>query len=234
VQGTDAPASIISALERLYNLNTADVIIVGRGGGSIEDLWAFNDEALARVIYNSPIPIISAVGHETDFTICDFVADLRAPTPSAAAEIAVPDSKELMMRIDSYEERLTLSLKRSVEVLRNKLADREKFIKSTAPLSYLEGKRNTLALYTEKSVNAVSYKLTQLRSSLAVNAKKADALSPLSVISRGYSLAESDGCVVRSIKQVENGDLLRVRVSDGVIESVVTNCNEKEYKDGEN
>ena len=164
----------------------------------------------------------------------DFVCDMRAPTPSAAAEIAVPDSKELMMRIDSYEERLTLSLKRSVEVLRNKLADREKFIKSTAPLSYLEGKRNTLALYTEKSVNAVSHKLTQLRSSLAVNAKKADALSPLSVISRGYSLAENDGCVVRSIKQVENGDLLLVRVSDGVIESVVTNCNEKEYKDGEN
>lgn len=234
VQGDGAVNNLIEAVDYFDRSGLCDVVIIGRGGGSIEDLWAFNSEKLARRIYEANVPMISAVGHETDFTICDFVCDMRAPTPSAAAEIAVPDSKELMMRIDSYEERLTLSLKRSVEVLRNKLAEREKFIKSTAPLSYLEGKRNTLALYTEKSVNAVSHKLTQLRSSLALNAKKADALSPLSVISRGYSLAENDGCVVRSIKQVENGDLLRVRVSDGVIESVVTNCNEKEYKDGEN
>ena len=234
VQGDGASENLIEAVDYFDKSRLCDVVIIGRGGGSIEDLWAFNSEKLARRIYEAEVPIISAVGHETDFTICDFVSDMRAPTPSAAAEIAVPDSRELMLRIDSYEERLALSLKLKVANLRDKLSSMERFAKGTVPLGYLERRRNAIALYNEKTVNAILCKLSELKGSLAINAKKLDAMSPLSVISRGYSLAEKDGAVIHSVSQIDVGDELCIRISDGVFGAVVTNINDEEYKNGEN
>ena len=233
VQGDGAVNNLIEAVDYFDRSGLCDVVIIGRGGGSIEDLWAFNSEKLARRIYDAKVPIVSAVGHETDFTICDFVSDMRAPTPSAAAEIVTPNSREeLMLRIDSYEDRLSSSLKRKVESLREKLTAREQYIKRTAPLNYLEERRNLLRLYSEKSLNAISSRLSELKGQLAINAKKADALSPLSVLYRGYSLAEKGGALIHSVSAVEVGDSVSVRVADGTIDATVTSILEKERING--
>ena len=215
VQGEGAEQSLIKALDYLDNSRLCDVIIIGRGGGSIEDLWAFNGEGLARRIFAATTPIISAVGHETDFTICDFVADLRAPTPSAAAEIAVPDRRDLMLRIDSYDERLAIALKRRVERARERLARLAHSTDKSRILTLLDNRRQSLIYLDEKSRFLANGVLNKAREVLSKNAARIDALSPLSTLSRGYSIAEKNGKTVKSVNELKVGDTVSLRVFDG-------------------
>ncbi len=215
VQGEGAEQSLIKALDYLDNSRLCDVIIIGRGGGSIEDLWAFNGEGLARRIFAATTPIISAVGHETDFTICDFVADLRAPTPSAAAEIAVPDTRDLMLRIDSYDERLAIALKRRVERARERLASLAHSTDKSRIFTLLDNKRQSLMYLDEKSRFLANGVLNKAREVLSKNAARVDALSPLSTLSRGYSIAEKNGKTVKSVNELKVGDTVSLRVFDG-------------------
>ena len=227
VQGEGAEESLIRALDYLDRSRLCDVIIIGRGGGSIEDLWAFNSERLARRIFDAEVPIISAVGHETDFTICDFVADMRAPTPSAAAEIAVPDRRELMMRLDSYYERLAASL--STRVVRAR--ERFDYLKNTlgkyTPTILIEQRREQVKKWGDIATLMINSRVERSREQLALAAGKANALSPLSILSRGYSIAESDRRVLRSINDLNVGDKFDLIMSDGVIRAKVNIKKEK-------
>lgn len=222
VQGEGAEQSLVKALDYLDNSHLCDVIIIGRGGGSIEDLWAFNSEVLARRIFAAATPIISAVGHETDFTICDFVADLRAPTPSAAAEIAVPDKRDLALRIDSYNERLANALIRRVERARERLDRLALSTDKSRILSSIDNKRQSIKHLEEKSRFMLSSALDRAREALVQNAAKVNALSPLSTISRGYSVAEKNGRIVKSIHEINVGDSISLRVADGYAKVNVT------------
>ncbi len=215
VQGEGAVDSLIRALEYFEASRLVDVIIIGRGGGSIEDLWAFNSEKLARKIYAISTPIISAVGHETDFTICDFVADLRAPTPSAGAEIAVPDLRELIMRVDGSSERLSKALVRLAEQKRERL---EKITESDIfknPSFILVDKRE--AVYEAFGDISALFKLYFERKStlLSLQAEKLNALSPLAVMDRGYSITEKDGQRLSSVCTLKQKDIITVRLTDG-------------------
>ena len=221
VQGEGAEESLIKALDYLDRSSLCDVIIIGRGGGSIEDLWAFNSEKLARRIFEAKAPVISAVGHETDFTICDFVADLRAPTPSAAAEIAVPDKRDLLMRIDSYDERLIKALLRTVERARERL-DRLTVATDVNKLySLIDIKREKLAHLNEKSNLLINNIIKQARERLAKDSARADALSPLSTILRGYSIAEKHGKIINSVSEMNIGDEFTLILSDGKVSGSV-------------
>lgn len=222
VQGEGAEESLVKALDYLDRSKLCDVIIIGRGGGSIEDLWAFNSERLARRIYSATVPVISAVGHETDFTICDFVADLRAPTPSAAAEIAVPDKRDLLMRIDSYDQRLSAALIRTVSRAREKLSYLSDRTDVKILLSILAVKRKDVEQQGEKSFLLVQNKLERAKERLAHNAAKSDALSPLSTILRGYSVAEIDGRIIKKVSDINVGEEITLIVSDGRIRGRVT------------
>ena len=223
VQGSGAEESLVRGVDYFDNSGLCDVVIIGRGGGSIEDLWAFNSERLARRIFDAKVPIISAVGHETDFTICDFVSDLRAPTPSAAAEIAVPDIRELLLRIDSLSERLGPALCRKVDIARDRLES----LSSRADVSKLEtlisGKREQLSHSKEKTLYLMNFIMDSLKQKLSKTAAKADALSPLSTLFRGYSIAENDNGIIKSTSDVALGDKITVILSDGKIESEVCN-----------
>lgn len=217
VQGDGAVPNLIEALDYFEASGLADVIIIGRGGGSIEDLWAFNSEELARRIFACATPIISAVGHETDFTICDFVSDLRAPTPSAAAEIAVPDAKELTLRISGFYDRCEAALIRRCERADERLlrikenrvfkTPEELFVQKLDNISYI---RERIFLLTE---NIISEK----GNSLAFAAGKLDALSPLATLARGYSVVTGKAGTVKRLSDVESGDEISVRISDGEI-----------------
>lgn len=222
VQGDGAEESLIKALDYLDKSRLCDVIIIGRGGGSIEDLWAFNGEKLARRIYEAEVPIISAVGHETDFTICDFVADFRAPTPSAAAEIAVPDRRELLMRIDSFDERLSAALLRSVRRARELLNYLSESANKNNIYSLINSRRENVERNREKASLIMSSKLEIARKQLAINAEKTNALSPLSIISRGYSVAELNGRVLKSVDEFTIDDDFTLILSDGKIDGKVT------------
>ena len=223
VQGPDAPAQLIAGIKYFNETHSADVIIIGRGGGSIEDLWAFNDETLARTVAASSIPVISAVGHETDFTICDFVADRRAPTPSAAAEIALPDNNELKRKIDNIITRERMIILSQIEAKRKML---ERYAGSTAltrPMNFVDDKRMALAAIGERLTRAETYALQMNRRELAAISGKMNALNPLAVISRGYSAVfAGDGKVVKSIKQVNIGENVRFRTSDGMVGATVS------------
>ena len=223
VQGVGAEQSLIKALDYLDSAELCDVIIIGRGGGSIEDLWAFNSEALARRIYSAYTPIISAVGHETDFTICDFVADLRAPTPSAAAEIAVPDKRDLLLRIDSFNERLINGLKRKVERSIEKVRLLDEKIDKKILLDKIKRLRENVNNYTERSLSYTNNKIMIARDNLAKNAGKADALSPLATLSRGYSIAKhSSGKIIKRTDELKPGVNFELILSDGKVEGCVT------------
>lgn len=222
VQGEGAEDSLICALDYLDKSKLCDVIIIGRGGGSIEDLWAFNSERLARRIYEATTPIISAVGHETDFTICDFVSDMRAPTPSAAAEIAVPERQELLMRIDSFDERLSAALVRSVSRARERLSVLSDRADKAAVGNMLITKRETVERFYEKAEFLARATLERAKERIAQNAGKADALSPLSTLLRGYSIAEKQNRVINSINDVNDGDEITLIMSDGRIIGRVT------------
>ncbi len=222
VQGADAPLSLCGGVSYFNETKSVDVIIIGRGGGSLEDLWAFNDEMLARTVFSSDIPVISAVGHETDFTICDFVADMRAPTPSAAAEIAVPDAFELKRKINNIISREEAILSVKIDAYRKRLTSIEHSRTLVSPMNMLEDKRMNVFDISKRLENSVEHILSDRIKSLAAVAGKLSALDPLSVISRGYSAAfNNDGSIIKSVNDVQIGDSVELRVSDGIIKADV-------------
>ncbi len=226
VQGAGAAETIIDALQRLYKLNCADVIILGRGGGSAEDLWAFNDEKLAHTIFNSPIPVISAVGHEVDFTICDFVADLRAPTPSAAAELAVPDISEMKSYLDNIsfiiKSQITKTLKNAELKLEN--LKNSRFIKS--PYTIVEEKSLYFDKLIEKFNNASYNFISKTENRFKLNVAKLEALSPLKVLTRGFSVMKIENKIVKSVKDAEINKNAQILLSDGEISCKITEIKE--------
>lgn len=218
VQGEEAPEEIAQGLDLVNALEMADLIITGRGGGSMEDLWAFNDEGVARAIYRSRIPVISAVGHEPDVTIADFVADLRASTPSNAAELAVPDQADLRDRMAHLQARMDRSVDRRLQIRRDALRrlGSSPFLQS--PQRAIQEKRLLLDYQQQRLLHAMERQVGEHRQQMGRLAASLDALSPFKVLSRGYSITQTnDGAVVSELKQVEKGDTLRVRVSDGTI-----------------
>ncbi len=216
VQGISAAPEIADAISFLNRHNLCDVIITGRGGGSIEDLWAFNEEIVARAIFASDIPIVSAVGHETDFTIADFVADLRAPTPSAAAELVCPSASELISHIENQRAHLNISLKRCIEVKRNAL---EKLVNSYGFSHFFDRfseYRQILLDLLEKAENSVLHIVEKKKSDFLKNASKLDALSPVKTLLRGYSIASSkDGSIISSVKDAKKEKEFTLRLTDG-------------------
>lgn len=221
VQGDGAAASICRGIQRL-DAYGVDVIIAGRGGGSIEDLWAFNEEAVARAIFECRTPVISAVGHETDFTIADFVADLRAPTPSAAAELAVCDLAGVLKQIAEYERRLNGLLKNREDSYRSRLEMYSVRLKHLSPVNIINSRRSQLEDLKLSLDRAADGLLSRARNRLSVSCARLEALSPLSRLSGGYSyVAGADGGAVTSINEVSGGDILDINVSDGIIKSKV-------------
>ena len=216
VQGELAVPEMLAALERLYKLNNIDVAIIGRGGGSIEDLWAFNSEELARKIFESPVPVISAVGHETDFTICDFVADLRAPTPSAAAELAVPDKEEMLETLKNYELILKKDLVSKLEFNKQRLRTVLSAQGFKNPVDFIINRRfENLDRISDKLTAKAFEKTKNFENDLMAKALKLDALSPLKVLARGYSAVTIDNKIINSIDEVKSGDIVSLRFKNG-------------------
>lgn len=215
VQGESAVSEMLDALDRLYRLNTADLIIIGRGGGSAEDLKEFNSEVLAEKIFESPVPIISAVGHETDFSISDFVADLRAPTPSAAAELAAPDSAELEKRLQKYEALLKAALTGKYNYCTARL-DKASSTVFKRPEDYIINLRAERAdRASERLAGGFSALLNNNEARLCTLAAGLDALSPLNVLSRGYAVALKDGKTVKTVAELNRGDSIKIKFADG-------------------
>ncbi len=215
VQGEGAATKIAEGIELMNKENLADVIILARGGGSLEDLWPFNEEIVARAIYNSKIPVISAVGHETDFTISDFVADLRAPTPSAAAELAVPDINLLKDSLSKYQNRYKQALLKKMQLIKLQY---EKCMASRVFTNPLQ-KVNEQYIYIDSIVKELIYKIEQKLQNEKSKAQnimlKLDALSPLKTLTRGYGIVSNKGKVVKSIKQLPKGEEIQIRLQDG-------------------
>ena len=231
VQGVEAPAEIATAIRYANFHKLADVLIVGRGGGSIEDLWAFNDEGVAHAIYESQIPIISAVGHEPDVTISDYVADLRAATPSNAAELVVPDRDALLQAVDSMSAAMATALKRQIQTSRRHLDMLAQSNCLQSPEAYLRQRSDALQS-VENRLLAAQEKIVHFhRQRFISHAAKLDAMSPLKVISRGYSLAQTDnGALLRSVRQVQPGDCITISLSDGKIDAAVSQVKEIGYE----
>ncbi|NCC87231.1 MAG: exodeoxyribonuclease VII large subunit [Clostridia bacterium] len=218
VQGEQAPIQISTAIRQMSDASAVDVLIVGRGGGSIEELWAFNDELVARSIFDCNIPVISAVGHETDFTICDFVADLRAPTPSAAAELAVPDRVEEQKNIRAIKN-ICYNLLNSKIIQKRTRIDflmSKSFMQS--PTELINNRRLLLDDYILKMSRTTSFCVSDKSAKLFATVGKLDALSPLKVLIRGYSIATKNNVLISTIDDVDMGDKINVRLSDGIIE----------------
>ena len=221
VQGASAAPEIAKGIQLFNEKNACDVLIVGRGGGSLEDLWAFNEEIVARAIFASNIPVISAVGHETDFTIADFVADLRAPTPSAAAEVAVPDIFELKAGLLGLKQHLAVLIKNRVNAEREFLINTEKQLNLISPSNKILNSRTELVNINEKLINTMLLKLNNEKAKISVLASKLNALSPLEVLSRGYAISYKEASPVTSVKQVAAGDNIKVVVKDGELFATV-------------
>ncbi|HBJ18874.1 MAG TPA: exodeoxyribonuclease VII large subunit [Clostridiales bacterium] len=215
VQGEGAVPSLLTALDFFEKSRLCDTVIIGRGGGSIEDLWAFNSEALARKIYSMTVPVISAVGHEIDFTICDFVADLRAPTPSAAAEIAVPDRKELLLTLDRTAERLDAALLSFVGRKRERLDALTARRPFTDPASVLAPFSEKVENYRSRADAAARMSMEKARATLTLLAGKAEALSPMATLTRGYCLPEKEGKTISSVREIRPGETLSLLFADG-------------------
>ena len=227
VQGVEAPPEIAAAIQYANHFRLADLLIVGRGGGSIEDLWAFNDERVAYAIYESNIPVISAVGHEPDVTISDFVADLRAATPSNAAELAVPDQDALRQQLDSVSASIASLMTRQIRAARQHLNVLAKSPSLASPVGYLNQKRQNLTLLKNRLISAETRKLEVEKRRFVELTAKLDAMSPLKVLTRGYAMAQDDaGQVIRSVSQVSAGDRITVRLSDGSVDATVTDRKE--------
>ena len=227
VQGVEAPDEIAGAIRYANIHRLADLLIVGRGGGSIEDLWAFNDERVAHAIYQSDIPVISAVGHEPDVTISDFVADLRAATPSNAAELAVPDQDALRQSLDSMSSAMATALSRQLTAARRQYQLLAAHPALQSPVGYLEQRRKSLELLKNKLISAQSHQISNQKAKYIAMTAKLDAMSPLKVLSRGYAMAQTDeGCVLKSVHQVNSGDHITITVSDGALSADVTEVKE--------
>lgn len=231
VQGVEAPPEIVGAIRYANRYKLADLLIVGRGGGSIEDLWAFNDERVARAVYDSEIPVISAVGHEPDVTISDFVADLRAATPSNAAELGVPDQDALRQMLDSFNESMAVALNRQIKAgkLHLKALSDSPALKS--PTAYLHQKRQTLQLLKNRLVSAQTQSVDRKKRRFVEQTAKLDAMSPLKVLTRGYAMAQTeDGNVLKSVSQVEAGEHIRISLADGDLSATVTEKRENQHE----
>lgn len=215
VQGALAAPQIVDAIERFNSGDYADVLIVGRGGGSLEDLWAFNEEIVARAVFKSRIPIISAVGHETDFTICDFAADLRAPTPSAAAELAVPDIREDIAFVQTVVYECEATLLQRVNDEKERLEMIKERLRYRSPSMLIDQKIQTVDTLMTSALLSVQRKLDSETARLSSTAARLDALSPLKVMARGYSIVTKDEKVVASSKALTKGDRITVGFSDG-------------------
>lgn len=222
VQGENAPQQLVRAVQLLDKYKACDVIIIGRGGGSIEDLWAFNDEELAYAVYNCEIPVISAVGHETDFTICDFVADLRAPTPSAAAELAVPDRTELLNYYNSQKQYLNSMIYSKLNRENARLNDISRRLSISSPQNKILQYEKLLYKYINDSQKRLYEFYNEKNTALSNIASKLESLNPLSVLSRGYTMAELDGEIVCSKSQLKKDDEFSLVFSDGKINAKVT------------
>ncbi len=221
VQGAEAPGEIAEAIRQVNRWGLADLIIAGRGGGSMEDLWCFNDEGVARAIYASSIPVISAVGHEPDVTIADYVADLRAATPSNGAELAVPDQNEQYALLNHLSRRMSKAMDRRLGEARAVLdrASRSRMLRD--PMTWVDDRRLLLDHQQERMTNALVRGTAKRRETFVRLAASLDALSPLKVLSRGYSIAEGPHGIVKSVGDVEKGDPVELRVSDGTIQCTV-------------
>lgn len=222
VQGENAASQLKDAIDKFSDNAIADVIIIGRGGGSIEDLWAFNDEELARAIYNCKTPVISAVGHETDFTICDFVSDLRAPTPSAAAELAVPDSAELLMSLSSQRQYIDTLIDKKIIDLKKLLDNNTRLISAYSPQLLLDEYQKSTDNLAKRFIKAGENILNDNFKNLQNLGAKLSALNPIAVLMRGYSFTtDADNNTISSVNDVNSGDTLSIRVTDGEISAVV-------------
>ena len=224
VQGDAAAGQISQAIKKLDDEKSCDVIIIGRGGGSIEDLWAFNEEIVANAVYYCNTPIISAVGHETDYTISDFVADLRAPTPSAAAELAVPDYREVLYSLDKTLDVLNDSINKIIADKLMRLMALDKTINALSPIKTLQLYSKQSQLFSQRLSHAVNMIFEKYNNEISRQALKLESYSPLNILSKGYSIAcDEDGNTLESVRQVQPQDRIKLRVSDGLIEcSVLT------------
>lgn len=222
VQGDSAPEQLVRAVKTLDMYNACDVIIIGRGGGSMEDLWAFNSEELAYAIYNCRIPVISAVGHETDFTICDFVSDMRAPTPSAGAELAVPDREELMSYYNSQLQFVTSAKDLKIRQCSNSVTDFRRRLSLVSPQSKINEYEKSLTNKSNISRKIISEIYNEKSNSILKLSSKLEGLNPISVLARGYSIAEKDGQVISSKAQLKIDDEFTLEFSDGKIRATVT------------
>lgn len=230
VQGEGAKESIVRGIRMLETKNV-DVIIVGRGGGSIEDLWAFNDECVARAIFDCQVPVISAVGHETDVTIADYVADLRAPTPSAAAELAVWDYRQLQGYLDECRLRMNRSITGTIRINRLRLKELDVRLSYLHPRHKLQDQQQRLIELEEELRTLMRDRVKEARHRLAIQIEKVNGLSPVRKLNQGFAyVEEADGGVVKSIRQVEKGDELIVYVTDGLIRTSVKAVQKKTYK----
>lgn len=233
VQGDRAAPQMVAALEALARVPGIDVIIIGRGGGSWEELWPFNDEGLARAIAACPVPVISAVGHETDFTIVDFVADVRAATPSAAAELAVPDKEELRLRLQNLAARSQQGIRTILEQRRQALSTLARRRPFTAPEAFFNDKRLLLDGYARDLERSITQNLGQWRSKLSLQAGRLDTLSPLAVLQRGYSIVfAEDGRIVKGAGEVSRGERIRVKLARGQLGCLIEDVEEGETGEG--
>ncbi len=224
VQGAQAPANLIKGLRYFNEKFPVDTIIIGRGGGSIEDLWAFNNEELAYAVFESQIPVISAVGHETDFTICDFVADLRAPTPSAAAELAVPDRNELLSEITGFEAIIQTLMQNIISEYKSAINHVSNTGMFKDPMAYIHRMTDRLSYFSDQISRRMCDSISKQKNKLSESSAKLSVLSPLSVLSRGYSLVKAEnGSLLSDIGSVSIGDNINITLKNGNISATVTN-----------
>ncbi len=221
VQGPGAAEKIADSIKFMNEKKLADVLILARGGGSLEDLWPFNEEIVARAIYDSELPIISAVGHETDFTIADFVADLRAPTPSAAAELAVADVFDLQDRIELYKNRLQILLRKKVELQRARYEKCMNSIVFRDPLYIVQDKYVNVESCVKNLEKIIVSKMKDYKLKTVEKIAMLDAMSPLKTLARGYSVVEKDNSVVKSVKDVNKDDIINIRLNDGNVDAKI-------------
>ena len=227
VQGVEAPGEIAGAIAYANHYRLADLLIVGRGGGSIEDLWAFNDELVARAIYASQIPIISAVGHEPDVTISDFVADLRAATPSNAAELAVPDQDALRQTLDAYIASMAAVMQRRIKNARQHLGILRQSPALQSPAGYFLQRRKSVEMLQNRLISAENIQISRKKQLFVGMTAKLDAMSPLKVLTRGYAMTQKeDGSIVRSVHDVSRGEAIHISLSDGSFHASVTDIKE--------
>ena len=223
VQGSEAPGEIAAAIDYANKYQLADLLIVGRGGGSIEDLWAFNDEQVANAIYKSKIPTISAVGHEPDVTISDFVADLRAATPSNAAELAVPDQESLRLHLDTVQQVLKNSVLRQIKAMKQQYRTISTASVLRDPFRYVKVRKDALRLTMTRLQAAQNRNIAHEKQKFVSQTAKLDALSPLKVLTRGYSIVQNqDGNIIRSVEQVSYSDKIRITFSDGTVNATIS------------